>query len=255
MTEQHDDPPAWSDPDGLDGFTTPMTRLARRLRTWIVVIVALALVVPSGAWFVDELSFRRRASAVVATLEGELPGAVAAGAVLRVRTLRCTGTAATGSAFVAATADGPVVVTNRHVVDDAAIVGVRALDGSFDLRVTGVRLSGRADVAVLDVGDPTALPPALVLASGGARVGEAVRTVGFPAATPFTTAGRVAALADGRMLLDLEVDPGASGSPVVADDGEVVGQIFGVMPDGRGVATPSGILRVAIAEAVPAPAC
>jgi S1-C subfamily serine protease len=236
--------------DDLDGLQTPMSRLVGSARSWLGVLVAIALVVPAGAWLVDEFAFQRSADAVVATLDGELSGADAAATVLLVRSLGCAGApSSTGSAFVVDTPSGPALLTNRHVVDDADTVGVRGLDGSTDVEVTGVRVSDAADVAVLEVAAPQQLPPALELRSSALEVGASVRLIGFPAGAPFTTEGRIAELAGSRMLLDLDVDPGASGSPVVGEGGEVVGQVYAVTSDGRGVATSVDALLGAIADA------
>jgi S1-C subfamily serine protease len=243
------------DPDDLAGFSSPMTRLLTSARTWLAALVAAALVVPAGAFLADELSFRRSADAVVATLEGERSGAAAADTVVLVRAVGCDGRAASGTAFVVETDDGPALLTNRHVVEASRTVGVRSLDGSTGLRVTGVRLSTSADVAVLEVDDPGALPPALALGTTSRTEGEAVRLIGFPAATPFTAAGRITEVAGQRLLLEVEVAPGASGSPVVADDGVVVGQVHAVTADGAGVATAATHLLAAIADARPAPGC
>jgi S1-C subfamily serine protease len=232
-----------------------MQRVLAASRLWLSILVVVALLVPAGAFLVDEFEFRRSADGVVATLEGELAGADAARTVLLVRSLGCSGRAGSGTAFVIDTPAGPALLTNRHVVDDARTVGVRQLDGGTEIRVDRVLLSDAADVAVLEVTDPAALPPPLALAAGTPTLGEQVRLVGFPAATPFTAAGTVDEVQGGRLLLDLDVSAGASGSPVVADDGRVVGQVYAVTADGRGVATPAARLLTAIDDLTPAPDC
>lgn len=252
------DDPLPDDPliDDLDEVDTPMTRLGALARRGLAVLVALALVIPGGAWLVDELGFLRSGAAVVETLDGQLEGADVAGAVLLVRSVGCPGTrGSSGSAFVVDTVEGPRVVTNRHVVDQAGSVGLRALDGSTSLTVTGVRLSSSADVAVLEVDPDDQLPPALVLEATPAVAGDPVRLVGFPSAVPFTTDGEVSVRDGPQLLLDLEVDPGASGSPVVTEQGRVVGQVFAVARDGRGVATPADALLTAIGDAQPTSPC
>lgn len=243
------------DDDDLAGFRSPMTRLLSSARTWLAIVVVVAMVVPAAAFLGDEFAFRRSADAVVATLEGELAGADAASAVLLVRAVDCDGRASSGTAFVVDGGDGPSLVTNRHVVESSRTVGVRALDGSTELVVTGVRTSTSADVAVLEVADRAALPPALALRTRPPDLGAPVRLVGFPAATPFTAEGQVAGVSGARLLLEIEVAAGSSGSPVVAGDGAVVGQIFAVTADGAGVATPAGQLLAAIAGAAPDPGC
>lgn len=243
-------------PDDLAEVRTPLSRLGRSVRRGLAAVVAAAMLLPAGAWLVSELRYRASGSAVVESLEGTLAGEDLAATVLLVRAVGCRdGRHGTGSAFVLATDDGPVLVTNRHVVEDARSVGVRPLGGAAQLRVTGVRLSDRADVAVLDVDEPARLPPALATQPQPAVGGQPVRLVGFPAAMPFTTEGTVQHADAGQLLLDLEVARGASGSPVVDEQGLVVGQVFGITPDGDGVATPTAALLAAVATTRPAPAC
>lgn len=232
-----------------------MTRLMRPVRALLAVGIAVGLLVPAVAWFVDEFDFRRGSAEVVATVEGELSGVDAGSTVLVVRTVGCAGGGGSGSAFVVGTPRGPALVTNRHVVEDARQVGVRSLDGSSELRVTAVRTATDADVAVLEVEDPAQLPPPLVVADAAASVGDQVRVVGFPAARPFTAAGEVTTATRDGLFLDLTVAPGASGSPVVAEDGTVVGQVRAISAGGEALATPGPALTRAIAGSRPHQAC
>ena len=257
MTSHSSDQAPSTDPaDDLDGVRTPMTRLAGHGRRWLAALVAAALILPGGMWLVDEIRFRLAGAAVVETLAGEVSGRDIADTVLLVSVSGCApGTRSTGSAFVVALPEGPALLTNRHVVERAQQVGVRTLDGSTSARVTGIRVSDVADVAVLEVGGPSDLPPALVLDGDGVDSGQGIRLIGFPAATPFTTEGTVASVSPEALLLDLEVDPGASGSPVVDDHGHVVGQVFGVTSDGFGVATPTAVLLAAMDQTRPVDPC
>lgn len=244
------------DEDDLAGLRTPLGRLGAHARRWVAVLVAAAMLLPAGWWAVEEVRFLRSGAQVVETLEGELSGEAVADTVLLVHAVGCDPrTRGTGSAFVVDTGDGPLLVTNRHVVEDTRQVGVRALDGSTPVRVEEVLVSRAADVAVLAVDEPSELPPALTLAESDPQVGDDVRLVGFPAAMPLTAAGRIADVGGSRLLLDLEVDPGASGSPVVGDDGRVVGQVFAVADDGLGLATPTPRLLEAIAGSRPREPC
>jgi S1-C subfamily serine protease len=244
------------DEDDLAGVDTPMSRLLEASKRWLAFIVAAALLLPTGAWLLDELQFRRSGAAVVETLEGELRGEAIADTVLLVRTTGCTPTmGGSGSAFVVDAGGGPVVVTNRHVIEGTQQVGVRNIDGTSTHRVVSVLVSDQADVAILEVADPGALPPALALTTAAPSVGDDVRLIGFPAAQPFTTAGTIVEVTPWQLLLELEVVPGASGSPVVTEEGLVVGQIYAVTADGLGVATPAAQLQQAIAEARPSDPC
>lgn len=239
------------DPDGLEGFTTPMSRLAAHARSWLALAVAIAVVLPLGAWLFDEFAFRSSGTSV----EQELgPDAELLEAVLLVRTTSCSGVRSSGTAFVVDLGDGPVVVTNRHVVEDAAVAAVRPLQGGPVINTTGQRLSSVADVAVLEVDDPEVFPRVLP-AGVDAAVGDEVRLVGFPASRPATAVGPVSATLPGRMVIEIPTNPGASGSPVVDADGRVVGQVHARTLDGDGVATPISTLRSAVAGAVLAPGC
>lgn len=231
------------------------SRRLRRVGRVVAAVVALGLLVPSARGVIEELRYRSDTAAVVDTLEGERGGADLADTVLLVRTLGCRpGTRGSGSAFVVETRQGPRLLTNRHVVDEARHVGVASLDGSTTWTVTGVAVSAAADVAVLEV-EGEGLPPALTLAGEPVAAGDRVRLIGFPAARPFTTAGEVAAASRARLLLELEVDRGASGSPVVSESGRVVGQVHSVTADGLGVATPARRLPAALDDLRPASGC
>jgi S1-C subfamily serine protease len=249
-------PGAEAEDDDLADVRTPLSRLLAASRRWLALLVAAALLLPTGAWLLDELRFRRSGAEVVETLDGTLEGAAIGRTVLLVRASGCTpATAGSGSAFVVDVGNGPVVVTNRHVVEDSRQVGLRALDGTTSTRVTRVLVSDTADVAVLEVADPDALPPALTLSTVAVAAGQPVRLIGFPAAQPFTTAGTVVDVGPGQLLLELEVVPGASGSPVVTEDGVVVGQVYAVTADALGVATPADRLAQAIRDAQPVEPC
>jgi S1-C subfamily serine protease len=245
--EEHDD---------LEELARRRKRRLLPLFRLLAAVVAAAMLLPAGIWLVDELEFRRASDAVVETLEGVLSGSDVADTVLLVRSVGCVpGTSSSGSAFVVETDEGPRLVTNRHVVDDARQVGLRTLDGASSLRVVGVRVSDEADVAVLEVAEPAALPPPLAVRTALPDPGTEVRLVGFPAARPLTTAGTVARSSPGRLELDLQVDPGASGSPVVDDDGRVLGQVFAVTASGQGLATPAALVVEAAADTRPATGC
>jgi S1-C subfamily serine protease len=216
---------------------------------WLALLLAVLLVVPFAGWLVDELGFRTAGRDVAGEVDQVLVDSV-----LLVRAGRCDGTVVTGTAFVLALDDGPIVVTNRHVVEQVRTAGVRPLTGGTSDRVTEVRLAPDADVAVLEVATPDRLPTAL-RPGGDVEVGAELRLVGFPAARAFTTTGTVRAADPEVLHVDLETDPGASGSPLVAEDGLVAGQIFARAPNGAGLATPIARLLAAVQAATPAPGC
>lgn len=238
------------DPDSLEGVTTPMSRLLGRSRWLIALILIVALVFPLGRWLLDEVAFQGSGDAV----EEELgDAALLADAVLFVRAIDCGGVVSTGSAFAVEIGGEPTVVTNRHVVERARTIGVRPLDGGPSVRVDAHLLADGADVAVLRV-DPADQPDALPTGPTPVR-GDEVRIIGFPGGRAATTTGTLATTRADRLLLDLQVADGASGSPVLDDDGRVVGQVYARTEDGVGVATPLDRLVAAVGQARPAPAC
>lgn len=193
------------------------------------------MVLALGQGLIDAWLFDRAGDRVAGQLDDR--DRALAEAVLLVNTIRCDGSSGTGTAFVTRIDDTAVVVTNRHVVEGASTVGVRSLVGRAVPRVTSWRLSQTADVAVLQVDDREPLATPLPLGSDPLP-DQPVRTVGFPAALPFTSTGSVEQVDAARATLQLPVAPGASGSPVVDEEGLVVAQIFARTADGLGVATP-----------------
>ncbi len=239
--------------DDLDTYETASRRFLRWAAPAIGVAVAIALVIPLGSGIIAWLGFSRAGDRVVEELTAADLDASLVASVLLVGATDCrTGRSVTGTAFAFDHDGGTVVVTNRHVVDDVALVGLRTLRGNPGPEVVSWRLSDLGDVAILDLADIRDAPPALVAARTMARVGEPVRTVGFPYGSPFTSGGDVSAVEGSRAVFSTEVDPGASGSPVLDADGLVVGQVYAQDADGRAVGTPLDPLLAAI-DAVGAP--
>ena len=134
-----------------------------------------------------------------------------------------------GTGFVVA-ADG-VILTNAHVVKDAARITVRFDDGRT-LRAKVVGSDPKSDVAVLRV-EATDLAHLELANSDAIRVGEWVVAIGNPfGLTQTVTAGIVSAkgrdsvgIADFENFIqtDAAINPGNSGGPLLDLDGRVVG--------------------------------
>ena len=238
------------DEDSLDGFQTTMSRVFGRLRLALGVVVTLAMLIPAGGWVLDRLAFTAAGDEVEESLGDE---AAIADSLLLVRSVDCLGRSRTGSAFAAEVDGRAMILTNRHVVEGARSTVVQSLDSAQGIQVTSVLEASGADVAVLRIGEAAA-PPSLP-AGPEARLGQSVRTVGFPGARPAFRQGRVDRVEEGRLLLALEVGAGASGSPVLDDDGAVIGQVFARTREGRGVATPWPRVVDAARTAEPAASC
>ncbi len=236
-------PPAWAQEEAPD---TPLIQLRDRAGRVLALVLAVFLVVPGGAWLLDTVAFNRRGAEVAEAVPG------LADAVALVTRSGCDGSSATGSGFAIEYEGGPALVTNRHVVQGAASVGLRTLAGGPGPAVIEVLLAPAEDVAVLVLDEP--LGSALELADAPAP-GDEVRLVGFPGARPITTAGAVQDATATRVLLDFAVGPGASGAPVVDATGAVVAQVVARRSDGSGVAIAAPAVAEGVRTAVTAPAC
>lgn len=170
-----------------------------------------------------------------------------------------------GSAFVVAPG---MVVTNAHVV--AGEPSTRIQVGGITYGATPVLVTPTFDIAVLRTHAP--IGPALTLDPDDVGRGTSAAVVGYPEDGPLVVRpGGVAAslTAEGRNIygqgyvvrrvyqIDADVEPGNSGGPLVASDGEVVGVVFSrstVTADvGYALASPGVLSRVEQAEHREAP--
>ncbi len=100
------------------------------------------------------------------------------------------------------------------------------------------------DVAMFKVESARQLPPALLMADRLPLTGQRVRIVGFPAASRgwppklYAASGKVSlvSIPDEAFLIEIESGfalAGSSGSPVLTEDGKVIGILFGGDSVGR----------------------
>jgi len=134
-----------------------------------------------------------------------------------------------GSGFIIS-ADG-YVMTNAHVVANAAEVTVRMSDSKQEYKAKVVGADERTDIALLRI-DAKDLPTVKLGDSSKVEPGQWVAAIGSPFGFANTiTAGIVSAT--GRSLpaesyvpfiqTDVAVNPGNSGGPLINLDGEVIG--------------------------------
>jgi len=140
--------------------------------------------------------------------------------------------AGTGSGFV--WDDRGHVVTNYHVVQNAASARVSLEEGEYDARVIGY--AEDQDVAVLLLEDaPSGLVPIQIGTSADLEVGQKVFAIGNPFGLDHTlTTGIVSALGrtidsvSGTTIFDViqtdaAINPGNSGGPLLDSSGRLIG--------------------------------
>ncbi|NDJ75274.1 MAG: PDZ domain-containing protein [Chloroflexi bacterium] len=164
----------------------------------------------------------------------------------------------TGSGFVIDT-DGHIV-TNSHVVEDAAYIQVAFVDGTI-LEAEFIGADPEVDLAVIQV-DPaaTTLYPVTFVDSDEVFVGQQTLAIGSPFDQDFTlTTGIVSAI--DRSLrndnlfsipeliqTDAAINPGNSGGPLMDNEGNVIGVNTAILSSTRsasgvGFAIPANTVR------------
>lgn len=148
--------------------------------------------------------------------------------IVRIHNTGC-GFTATGSGFVVRPG---VVVTNRHVVEDARSLSLD-LPGSGTVPVASWSVSTVDDLALLQV--PSLTTPALPVSDETLVPGDLVTAIGYPLGGAETVRrGRVTSVTrstedDGVVVTTTSpVLPGNSGGPLIDTDGHVVGVVFAI---------------------------
>lgn len=169
---------------------------------------------------------------------------------VRVRNIGC-GELSTGSGFAI---DANTLITNRHVVADAATLQVSTYDGR-DVDVETASTASLADLAVVRTKDP--LPSAPTLADADPALGDPVTVVGYPEGGALTvTRGKVIGaqrdplnenLGD-VLITDARVEPGSSGSAALDDAGRVVGVVYAKTDDDQSLLVPVSTLRTMLSD-------
>ncbi|HET7328998.1 MAG TPA: trypsin-like peptidase domain-containing protein [Nocardioidaceae bacterium] len=170
------------------------------------------------------------------------------------------GARATGSGFVFDRRDH--VITNNHVIADAAVGGAITVVFNDEVRVDAsvVGRSPAYDIAVLELEREIDTQPAALADIGGLQVGQTVVAIGAPLGLSSTvTSGIVSALdrpvtvggADESAYLnaiqpDAAINPGNSGGPLVNMRGEVIGVNSAIASLG-GFGGPGGSIGVGFA--------
>ncbi len=142
---------------------------------------------------------------------------------------------ATGTAWPIAAG---FAVTNHHIVaGKQSLVLVDQRGREIAARV--VSSDAGNDIALLAVDNPEQLPPALPIATAGARLGASVFTIGFPrvdvmGTTPKLSLGIISSVNGmyddpASYQISVPIQPGNSGGPLVNMRGEVVGLVTSML--------------------------
>ncbi len=163
-----------------------------------------------------------------------------------------------GGTGFALTNDG-YVVTNYHVVKDADSVYIQSNDGNL-FKAETVYSYPSYDVAVLKVSDPSfksSRPLPYSFRRGGTDLGEDVFTYGYPKDDPVYSRGYLSSKSGfsgdtTEYQVDISVNPGNSGGPLLDSKGNVIGVIKGKSSrtDGASYAIKSKYLLEAL-DAIP----
>ena len=171
---------------------------------------------------------------------------------VRVRNIGC-GFVKTGTGFAL---DAFTLVTNRHVIDDSQNIQVSTHDGRL-IEATAASSTTVADIAIITTTEP--LGGAFAIRADEDPVeGDIITVVGYPNGGKLTTVSGVVlgetpdpleAAVDTVLATTAVVEPGSSGSPVLNDDGLVVGVVYAKNPDSnQSFIVPVSMLNTLLAQ-------
>lgn len=143
---------------------------------------------------------------------------------------------ASGSGFLLFSDD--LVMTNFHVVAGASFVEAIAQDGTDFWAETVVYADENADLALLQLEEPTGLPVLRLGDAASVTVGDRVYAMGNPLDVGFTVSdGMLSAIRQDADYTDFQftapISPGSSGGPLLNDRGQVIGVVYATYETGQ----------------------
>ncbi|WP_062207822.1 S1 family peptidase [Demequina oxidasica] len=189
---------------------------------------------------------------------GEGPGALspdgftaAQRMTVRVRNVGC-GFISTGTGFAL---DAHTLVTNRHVIEDTKKIQVQTYDGR-SINATTASTTTVADIAIITTEESLGGTFANVARQDPVET-DVVTVVGYPKGGRLSTVSGVVlgespdplGSAIGTVLATTAtVEPGSSGSPVLDEDGRVVGVVYAKNKSNQSFIVPVSTLKTLLDE-------
>jgi serine protease Do len=208
-------------------------RRERRLTIRTATLLATAAVLATATSAAQQIPSGVPPSAVPASAAAQgavTPRQIAArahAALLMIRALDANGdTLGLGTGFLVS-ADGKFV-TNYHVIQEAARLSVKLLDGAEYREVSLVAADPASDLALMQIPGASGLPAMPMGSDAQMEVGDRVFVMGNPLGMGGTfTDGMVSGKRplEGVAMLQISapISPGSSGGPVMNERGEVIG--------------------------------
>lgn len=143
-----------------------------------------------------------------------------------------------GSGFVAF--DNYTLITNEHVVEDAALI-IGSSDAGNQYMITKlIAVDEKKDIAILEFFSPTDLSPLLLRDNAEIKRAETVVTIGSPLGFKNSVSiGNISALyeEDGTSLIQFTapISPGSSGGALFNDQGQVIGITSAIFTEGQNI--------------------
>lgn len=126
------------------------------------------------------------------------------------------------------------VVTNYHVIEGASRVFAKLIGQKTLYEVAGtIAIDKNADLALLKINGVRGLPVSLG-DSNQAEIGDVIYVIGNPEGLEGTLSqGIVSALRRDYIQITAPISHGSSGSPVLNEEGQVIGVALGAIEDGQ----------------------
>jgi S1-C subfamily serine protease len=217
-------------------------------------IVALAITTGSAACVSGPSTLASVSlQAVTTTTLSQRSDDVIRSQVIRIRSRSCDGVGIGSGILI----EPDILVTNRHVVEDAVHLDIDTWDGR-SLSVISATQSNVDDLAIIHLAAPVV--SGARLANTDPIPGDRVRALGYPLGKELaSTTGRVVDYVSGDrydvpgqvLRASAEIQPGNSGGPLLDSSGSVVGIVFAIdLHSGYALAIP--VTHIANSLRIPA---